>query len=378
MSVLDELTEKQKDRLAAEWLLVVALREGLDIALQQDQPVTYRQAVNFGEKVAPTVLGKENRILLGVRESNDARLYEQLATAESARTGLNISRLEYIDREIAKLSAGIAGSGTELSLAEGQLESLRRVRAEIIPKEYTENRLIVRDAYSVERRLPISQKGEDYKEYVLADERRLRVRVLHPDPPEHKIGADMIYEYHDLDAGLVRVCFVQYKRWDGKSLSRDPRMEKQMERMKAIGCDGIFCKEPLSGGGNQHAFRFPHCAVFLRPTDELQNRDARLISSGLHIPLCVANAKWTVNRNGGSSIYKTSVDKFSVDHGLFEDLFYKAFLGSNWLQAEELESVYKSTGVLDDEEFLVFHAQEYVHKEEKQKKTAKKPKRTAG
>ncbi len=209
MSLLDDLDELQRARLHTEWVLSVALRETLDIATRRDMATTYRQAINLGEAIAPTILGKENRILLGSGESMEARKYAELATAESARTGKDITRVQYIDRRIDELTNGLAAAESlELTLVERELDLLKRVRQEITPRKITEERLIIRDALLVERNLPVSRTGDGYKEYELDDERLLRIRVLHPDPAEHKIGADLIYEFHD----LVRVSFVQYNR----------------------------------------------------------------------------------------------------------------------------------------------------------------------
>ena len=68
-----------------------------------------------------------------------------------------------------------------------RLKTLRHLRQEIRPKEYTENKLIIRDALKVKRNLIVSGDGADYKEYDAGDDRVLRICVLHPDPPEHKL-----------------------------------------------------------------------------------------------------------------------------------------------------------------------------------------------
>jgi hypothetical protein len=271
----------------------MAARGVLDIALRREQPATYRQAINFGAAIAPSVLGRERRVLAGVKESEDARYYEELAAAESAANQIPITRLEYIEREIAKLEKGI-NALPDVTLMKSKLEALKRVRQEIKPKKYTENQLIMRDAIKVDRTLPITAEGTEHKEYVAGDQRILRISVLHPDPLESKIGADLIYEFHNLEDQTVRVAFIQYKLWDGKSMPQDSRMGEQLARMHTVGCNGGFCKSPALANGKT-PYRFPHCAVFLRPTDRLQHPNASLISSGLHVPLCIADASWVKN-----------------------------------------------------------------------------------
>jgi hypothetical protein len=150
--------------------LVVAAREALNIALRREQPATYRQAINFGAAIAPSVLAPDRRVLRGVKESEEARYYAELAIAESAATGRPITRLEYIEREIVKLEKGIdALPDASLTLMKSRLAVLKRVRQEIKPKEYTENQLIIRDALKVERKLPVSGEGTEYKEYYHGD-----------------------------------------------------------------------------------------------------------------------------------------------------------------------------------------------------------------
>lgn len=368
-----ELSEVERSRLDAEWALVSATREALNIALRREQSVTYRQALNVGEAIAPSVLAKDRRLLRGIKESEEARYYEETARAESAATGREINRMEVLERDIAKMERDIkAVDPDSVTLMKGRLEKLKKVRQELKPKTYTENQLIIRDAMKVDRWLPVSGEGTDYKEYLIDNDRRLRVRVLHPDPPEHKIGADLIYEHHDLVDKTVRIAVVQYKLWDGKSLSFDDRMGKQLARMRGIGCDGGFCKEPES---DPRPYRLPHCAVFLRPTDSLQGPNSALISSGLHIPLCVVERSWVDNNRGGRSLRKRAVAGQSVSHRMFESLFNDSLLGSARLDVARLEELYKKTGILDSDESIILHAQEYSVETERPRKrgTASQP-----
>ena len=127
-------------------------------------------------------------------------------------------------------------------------------------------------------------------------------------------------------------------------------MLEQLQRMRTLGCNGGLCKEPDAAG---RPYRFPHCAMFLRPTDALQNRNSKLISSGLHIPLCVADVSWEGNNRGGQSIRRAKVEGKAVSHLLFEDLFHNSFLGSDKVPVEELEKLYRTTGLLDADESII-------------------------
>ena len=100
---------------------------------------------------------------------------------------VGFSRLEYIEREIAVLE-----HRTKLlddaPLMESKLEVLKRVRQEIKPKKFTENQLTIRDATKVNRTLPISGEGTEYKQYhVGGGNRVLRIGPMHPDLPESRV-----------------------------------------------------------------------------------------------------------------------------------------------------------------------------------------------
>lgn len=44
------------------------------------------------------------------------------------------------------------------------------------------------------------------------------MRLLHPDPPEYSLGADLIYETYWEKKKLARIVLIQYKVWDGETL----------------------------------------------------------------------------------------------------------------------------------------------------------------
>jgi hypothetical protein len=107
----------------------------------------------------------------------------------------------------------------------------------------------------------------------------------------------------------------------------------------------------------------------------LQSPDATLISSGLHIPLCVTDVSWATNNRGGVSLFKANDEGQSVARSIFEDLFSNSLLGSIKFPAAKLEELYRATGILEGDESIILHAQEYALKAEKPK--PKKRKREA-
>jgi len=247
---------------------------------------------------------------------------------------------------------------SDVDLLENRLAVLEKVRLELKPRKFTENQVIFRDASKVERHLPITGQSTEYLEYAVDVARKLRVRVLHPDPPESKIGADLVYEIHNCEEQTVRVVFLQYKMWDRKYLPYDPRMDKQLDRLMGACCRGQLCLSP-GGDHEPRAFRFPHCAAFLRPTDRLQDPNASLISSGLHVPVCVVSKSWTMTERGAKVLPRTKIEPQSVSHAIFEYLFACSLLGSREIDWEEMEKYYKSWGLLEEDDRIVLHAQEF-------------------
>jgi hypothetical protein len=237
------------------------------------------------------------------------------------------------------------------------LETLQKIRQELKPRSLSEHQLIFGDAFESNHDLPVSGTGKGYKDYRLADNRILRVRALHPDPPEHKIGADLIYERLDPKEKTVRLSLVQYKIWDGKSLHYNPRMRAQYHRLLKFTCNSHLCDPD---DDPRRTYRLPHCAGFFRPTDSLRQPTSHMASSGLHIPLCVVKDSWQPNQNGGESIRKHQIEDRSVSQRVFSELFKLRMLGSKDLAWDTLEALYKKFGIFDADDAVIVHAQEAI------------------
>lgn len=352
-----QLTETQRDRLDAEWAFINAAREGMNIFRRKPDQTTYRQAARWGEEIAPEVLDPDRRVINPDRESHVARFYRQKSIAESTLHSRIVTPLELISADIESLRTVMVIS-PDADSVESRLEHLEKIRIELTPRRHTENQVIFRDAYQVERYLPITKRGQGYQEYTMHDSRRLRVRVLHPDHPESKTGADLIYELHDVEEETVRVVMLQYKMWDGKTFPYDQRMDGQLEKLMGLGCRGQFCLSP-GGDSEVKSYRMPYCSVFLRPTDRLQDPDASLKSSGMHIPLCRVHKSWTATDRGAKVLKREDIERQSVSHAIFEYLFATSLLGSRELEWSLMEKYYEDWGILDGDDRLVLHAQEF-------------------
>ena len=103
----------------------------------------------------------------------------------------------------------------------------------------------------------------------------------------------------------------------------------------------------------------PYCAVFLRLTDKLQSPDSRLISSALHLPVCAGFRKFDITMYGGKYIDRKKLRNEALSHKVFEEAFNINMLGSGWLTFDEVEALYKHHRVLEPDQRIVLHAQEF-------------------
>ena len=203
---------------------------------------------------------------------------------------------------------------------------------------------------------PELSKGHAYRDFELPDGNYLRLRVLHPDRPEHITGADIIYERHNKATEKVSIVVVQYKIWDEKKLYiSDHRMSSQIGKMREFTCKKNICTQ--KEGDN--TYRFPCCSGFLRPTDKLQNAEQKFLSTGEHLPICRINDCKSVGKNGGELLEYEKIKEVSLSTELFEDLFNRGKIGSRELSLEELKELYKNASVIDSSDTVVIYAQEF-------------------
>jgi len=350
--------DQEQKRLNSEWVSVNAFREVLKIAHSGDlRKSTYDEALELGGEIYPELLDEENSLLRRERQSSITKEYIQKAKLISKRERNKIRAIDLVYKDITELESLI-----ELDTKKGneqlvkRLSLIQRAKEELELIKHSENQLIFRDAYNAERNLPTLFLGKASKTYQLSSDNKLRIRVLHPDKPEHITGADLIYEYHDKESGKVNLVFVQYKIWEDKKLSlSDKRLKEQIDRLKSHTCSiGLCqCKE------NNEDFRFPFCTSFLRPTDALQRADQELISRGEHIPICKIEKVKSTGIRGGEYLEYKKIKSISISSMLFEDLFNRGKLGSRSLTIKELEELYKQSNIIDSSDTVIVYAQEY-------------------
>jgi hypothetical protein len=312
--------------------------------------------LEIGEQACPQILGKDVSTLRRAADKSLAARYIERARLRAARDGRPIEAIDLLDADLRerRLDSQVAESREDAVHTRREIRKLIEARSELSLSLSTENQAIFRD-FRRDWGLPTIDAGVDYREVELRSDRRLRLKVLHPDALEHVTGADPVYEIYDDDRSTVRVAAVQYKLWREKRLSTsEERLCKQLEKMRERFCESGHCGqgEPIEG------YRFPHCAAFLRPTDKLQSPDSKLCTNGEHLPICQIPKVELLGRNGSRKITRESISKTSVPQMTFEEMFSNHRLGSKELSKKDLPSLYGK--IVDDSHNgrVIIHAQQ--------------------
>lgn len=349
-------------RLDPEWLTLNAVRDLIRLAVQGDSSKsTYKSALDLGAVICPEILGRDVSVLQQERESDLTKEYRQRATYRSIREKEDISPLSLIEQDIEEFesllkTAKESNDKTKTDKLKRKLVRLHSSEEEINPDKSSENQLIFRDSYKVDRNFPTLTETNNSKTYELYGDDLLTIRVLHPEKAEHITGADLVYERFDEVTQKVVVAFVQYKIWENKRMSlSDSRMQDQIKRMKGFLCDKGICKN----NSETRQYRFPYCSSFLRPTDKLQHPNQAFISTGEHLPICYLNECGSISARGAKVLEYENIRNISLSHEMFEELFSQGKIGSKPLSLEELAILYEDTSIISRKDRVLLYAQEY-------------------
>jgi hypothetical protein len=346
-----------QQRLDAEWLATNAFRDVIGLATEGDSnKATYAQAIALGGQVIPGLLG-EDSLLKRAHEGDLTREYRQKAQAKGLLSGTQVSPLALVNADIGEYERLVKTSRNRKETDElnRKLGKMRVAQKELDATKHSEHELIFQDANNVSRQLPEIGAGQGFRDYKLSANSFLRVRVFHPDRPEHISGADILYERHDKYQDAASIVAVQYKIWEEKcSYLNDERMQRQLGRMHQFFCDQALCRP----GDTDHTFRFPYCSAYLRPADKLQTPDQRLASTGEHLPICQLANVQSEGPRGATVLTYDNIRAMSLGHGVFQGLFTTGKIGSRLLPYAELSQIYRRLEVADDTRLLI-HAQDF-------------------
>src|SRR5260370_7522046 len=332
------ISDLQIDR---EIATITAIRDMLGIYLKGSWTMSYEEVVNFGSGIAPAILG-DDRLFFNQKKFNPLyEEYRERAEALSQKEGGEITILEAVNRGIQEHEDLIRAGHTDLVVLRRKQRALMELAHELEPTSHSETNLIIRDAYKAIRGLPF-ENGKDYRDFKANGERGIRIRVLHPDHLEHITGADLIYECYSEEYKKVRVAAIQYKVRRSSSIYIDERIERQLTRLENTFCNRDVCK--LMNPKSKSEYSLPYFPSFLRPTDETQPNDPRIMSKGYYVPICVLNEiRGKETAEGNLVVQSKRLRDHAVNHKSFEELFNADMLGSRWITYSELESIYQST-----------------------------------
>ncbi len=239
---------ESESRIDAEWIALNAFRSLAKIASKGDiAKSTYNNALDLGGELYPELLGPDTSVLRRERESDTAKEFRQRAELLSIRENGQILPLSLIRADIEDINELLdiakrnKNDRTQVDQLKKRLTQLITAEKELNPIAHTENQLIFRDFYGVERGLPSIVEGRSHRDFRLPDDNVLRVRVLHPDKPEHISGADIVYERHSLSEEKASIVAIQYKLWEDKVLYlSDARLKEQLNRLKNLCVRTVF------------------------------------------------------------------------------------------------------------------------------------------
>ena len=338
--------------------ILVANRDLLEIAIKRSQPPSYENSIGLLNELAPELYNSFIELLSRKNENELSQYYHELADIKTLETGNETTAFELIDLEIEKLKKSNELDPTKKVVKKKLLEHLV-AREKMQPVRLTENRILNRDFSKVNRSTYAEKHFENdhYTDFKLKNKDILRIRFLHPDSDEHITGADLIYEQYNLKNNKVRFIFLQYKTWENNVIykSQTKNLLPQLEKLENILCKNNLCQSS-QGLRTSSKYRFPYCAGFLRPTDKIQDNDSKLMSSGMHLPVCTAMKMI----NEDEKIEKKLIKEQAFKSHIFEELFNNNMIGSRWIDVDELDEIYEKNQIFEKSDRIRLYAQEFI------------------
>lgn len=346
--------KSEEERRNAAFQTINAIRESYTLA--KGIPVSYEFAYELLYNLDPNAYDSIINILISKNENEIVKFYKEKAEAMST-DDKKVEPLELIYEELSELEAILTSANASKKYhMERRKVLLIAAKEYFTPRVLSEHKSLGHD-FNLETRHDYFGKKiystSEFKLFKLSKYKLLRLSLLHPDKQESVLGADLVYEHFDLSDNRVRFAHLQYKTWNNQELyaSSNKSLVPQLEKMSKHLCQSGFCKAPTSTKNLE--FRFPHCSGFLRPTSNKQNPDSKLITTGLHLPICQALGIFKEDKK----ITKENSKDKSIKAHIFEELFADNIVGSRWITISELESFYSSKNLTSHLNTVRVHAQ---------------------
>lgn len=365
MSYFSDNSADEQERRNDAFQLLCALREAITISKRSRQAIPYKKALQLINDISPETHKEVSDLLTKTNESEIVKYYKQKAEALSAEANAKISPEQLIEKDLNE-ERRVLALGENTNLIQRKIFELESALEYFQPEDISENYILNHDFSLTHKHEFFNRKLYDsakVKDYELTGKRVLRLRLLHPDKAERIIGSDLVYEQFDLKTERVRFIHLQYKTWNTNTLYfSQGNMIDQIEKLDKNICKSGYCQNN-SGSKFSENYRFPYCSAFLRPTSYLTKPDSSLISSGIHLPICMVNKI----RQTDKKIDTKNTHGKSVGHRIFEELFIDKHIGSRWITIDELEKFYKDKGITSETGRIRIHAQEVITQSEEEK-----------
>ena len=306
MSYFADNSLNEEERRNDAFQLLCALRETLTISKRSRQPVSYKRTLQLIHDISPETHAEVSKLLTKTNESEIVKYYKQKAEAYSKESSATILPAQIIEKDLL-VEKRLMEFGENNHLIQRKIFELESALEYFQPEDISENYILNHD-FSLPNRHEFFQKKlydtAKVKDYQLTNNRILRLRLLHPDKAERIIGSDLVYEQFDLNTQKVRFIHLQYKTWDTNTLYfSQGNMLDQIDKLDKNICQSGFCNN-ISGSKYSKNYRFPYCSAFLRPTSYLTKPDSSLISTGIHLPICMVNKIKETDKKIDRMVYK--------------------------------------------------------------------------
>lgn len=346
----------EDERRDVAFQTVNAIRESVTLARNSTLPITYEFAFDIIYDLDPKLYTAIITLLTSKNENETVKYYKEEAEASSS-VEKTILPVDLITKELERLEKLLEKSGKNSTYLLKRKFELIAAKEFFTPRTQSEHKSLNHDFYLRGRDdyfgKPIYE-NDNFKDYKITKDKILRLRLLHPDKEEGILGVDLVYEHFDMQFKRVRFAHMQYKTWNNNVLypSATDNLVAQIKKMEGHLCHSGYCKGPLNQ--KREDYRFPYCSGFLRPTSKIQSPDSKLLTTGLHIPICQALKMF----NEDKKISKENSKDKSIKGHIFEELFMTSIAGSRWIEIDELEKFYTEKGIASHTNRIRIHAQE--------------------
>ncbi|KOF03645.1 hypothetical protein OB69_04930 [Roseivirga seohaensis subsp. aquiponti] len=356
MAYLDNDNFASEDRRNHAFQAINAVREAVTLAKGTSLPITYERAFDLIEDLDPKLYESITKLLTSKNESETVKYYKEMAEIKSTPEK-KIEPNDLIQKDIDSHEELIGDTSfTNNRFIAKKIFELRSAREYFKPRQISEHKVLNQDFYlrSISSFDEPIYKNDNYKDYKIGKNKFLRLRLLHPDKDEEVLGVDLVYEQFDLQREQVRFVHLQYKMWNANTLyfSQSKNLLPQLDKIESNLCKSGYCRGPEHG--KRDKYRFPYCSGFLRPTSRIAQEDSKLISTGLHVPICLVREIQQAN----TKLTKDNCAEKSLSSKIFEELFNSNLIGSRWIPISELDQFYEQKGLNSYSNRIRVHAQE--------------------